>query len=145
MHTLHNVRSVMLCFDGVRTLAHAMLMRPVTLSEQEPGQARIWRACNSPWLVNELTVILAPRSLESVHATIKISEDKLVLVEKANNTWSLPVMATPRPLDENPSAYAQSMLRSNFKRRPDFVKEGPMRSDFPSHGFTSTPIHINPF
>ena len=115
MYTLHNVRRVMLSLGGMRSLTNAMLMRPVTLPKQEPWQARIGRTCDPPWFVDELTVILAPRSLEPVHATVKISELKLMFVEEANNTWGLPIMASPGPLNEDSSAYAQSVLCGDFK------------------------------
>ena len=142
--TTNNRWSISLSGFGVTTLTTNVLLRAITLAIEELGQGRVGGASDAPRLVDWHTIEPTTFGAQPVHATVEISEDKLVLGHKSNHARFPPIRTSPRPLDENPSAPLQSIFGNNFESLPNAMKLIPMFPNTLTTTFSLVPIDMHP-
>ena len=129
---------------GVTTLASNVIVRAITLAIEELGQGRVGGASDAPRLVDRHTIEPTTLGAQTVHTTVEIGEDKLVLGHKPNHARFPPIRTSPRPFDKNSSAPLQSIFGYNFECLPNAMKLIPMIPNTLTTTFSLVPIDMHP-
>jgi hypothetical protein len=95
-----------------------MLMRSVTLQVENRRQTAVRRASHTPWLVDVLSFHRTKLCNKTIHAPVKLSEDKTVLENETANSFVLPALAASGPFNKDTSTIRQRLPSERLKSTP---------------------------
>ena len=101
---------VPLRFQSVGTRAGSVIVGTVTLLVEHRRQGRVRRASNPPRLLDWLSRLTAVLGYKTIHAAVELGVNEAPRHQELVDERGAPVAARSRPLDEDTSADAESVI-----------------------------------